>query len=157
MANVKKSVRRAKGKPFVTPLQARREKKIAELKNKTTRVNRARKSPRLYMKAALQGYKRGLTHSNNNIAILRIDNVNTQKDAEFYIGKRVCYVYHGYKVKRCVRFTAVPKRRSNTRAIWGKITRSHGTSGAVRAKFSPNLPGSAVGRRIRVYLYPSRF
>merc|ERR1739841_305143 len=116
-----------------------------ELKNKTTRVNRARKSPRLYMKAVLQGYRRGLTHQNNNTAILRVDNVNTKQDAEFYVGKRVCYVYHGYKTKRCVRFTAAPKRRSNTRAIWGKVTRIHGTSGALRAKFTPNLPGSAIG------------
>ena len=120
------------------------------------KVKRARASPRLYMKAVMQGYRRGLHGQRNHTTILRIDDVNTGSDAEFYLGKRACYVYHGYKAKRCVRWNQAPARRSNTRAIWGRVTRVHGNSGAVRAKFAKNMPASAIGRRVRVYLYPSR-
>jgi large subunit ribosomal protein L35Ae len=133
-----------------------REHKIASLKKRSLKVKRARSSPRLYMKGTLAGYRRGLSRQVNHTGLIRIENVNNTQDAEFYVGKRVCYVYHGYKTKRCVRWAKAPSRRSNTRAIWGRITRVHGNSGGVRAKFASNVPATAIGKRVRVYLYPSR-
>jgi len=158
MAGLKKSQRRVKGKPFFNAGHVARGKKLEALKAKAGKqfVKRARSSPRLYMKGVMASYRRGLNNQDNNTTLLRIDNVVTKGDAKWYAGKRVAYVYHGYKAKRCVRWNQAPARRSNTRAMWGRITRTHGTSGMVRAKWSSNLPANSLGRRVRVYLYPSR-
>ena len=156
MAAVKKSSRRVKGLPRpLSTIASSRQRKLKQLSAQKSTVKRARGSPRLYMKGVFANYRRGLGHQSNQHAILRIDNVLNKDDAEFYRGKRVAYVFLGYKKKRCVRWNQAPARRSNTRAIWGRVTKAHGASGAVQAKFATGIPAAAMGRRVRVYLYPS--
>ncbi|KAE9552522.1 hypothetical protein FO519_004264 [Halicephalobus sp. NKZ332] len=105
---------------------------------------------RLYVRAIFTGYKRGQRRQHENTALLKLENVHTQKDARFYLGKRAVYVYRGVKK---VAHAGGPK--SNVRAVWGRVTRVHGNSGTVRAKFNRNLPAAAMGKLVRVMLYPS--
>ena len=81
----------------------------------------------------------------NHTSLIKLENVNESDAAKFYLGKKLCYVYKA-KTK---------KKGTVYRTSWGKVTRAHGTSGVVRAKFKKNLPPCSMGGKVRCMLYPS--
>merc|ERR1712159_372280 len=100
----------------------------------------------LYCKGRILGYKRTKVNQYENTSLIKIENVNQRADTEFYLGKRVAYIY---KAKREI-------NNSKFRVIWGKVTRPHGNNGVVRTKFRKNLPPCSIAGPCRIMLYPSR-
>ncbi|KAA3464862.1 60S ribosomal protein L35a-1 [Gossypium australe] len=100
---------------------------------------------RLYVRGTILGYKRSKSNQYPNTSLIQIEGVNTKEEVGWYCGKRMAYIYKA-KVK---------KNGSHYRCIWGKVTRPHGNSGVVRAKFKSNLPPKSMGDKVRVFMYPS--
>lgn len=101
---------------------------------------------RLYAKGRMLGYTRGKRNTKEHTSLIQIEGSQTPQESEFYLGKRIAYVY---RAKRSIDGT-------NVRVIWGRVTRTHGNSGVVRAKFTSNLPPKSFGASVRIMLYPSR-
>eukprot|EP01107_Rhizomastix_libera_P014025 TRINITY_DN4162_c0_g1_i3.p2 TRINITY_DN4162_c0_g1~~TRINITY_DN4162_c0_g1_i3.p2 ORF type:complete len:130 (+),score=11.69 TRINITY_DN4162_c0_g1_i3:20-409(+) len=103
---------------------------------------------RLYSRAIIMGYKRSQRNQKPNTSLVKIQGVNCAHDTDFYIGKKIAYVYTVGK--------RIRGQKPHKRVIWGKVTRRHGMNGVVRAKFQVNLPPKSFGQRARVMLYPSK-
>ncbi|KAH6574658.1 hypothetical protein BASA62_002368 [Batrachochytrium salamandrivorans] len=101
---------------------------------------------RLYAKGRVLGFRRSQRNTKEHTSLIQIEGVQATKDTEYYLGKRIAYVY---RAKRAI-------DGSKIRTIWGRVTRSHGNSGVVRAKFTSNLPPKSFGCAVRVMMFPSR-
>lgn len=99
----------------------------------------------MYVKGKHLSFQRSKSVINPNTSLIQIDGVHSTKDARFYLGKRIAYVYRGTK----------EIRGTKVRVIWGKVTKTHGNNGVVRANFKKNLPPKTLGASVRVMLYPS--
>jgi len=99
----------------------------------------------MYVRGTILGYKRSKSNQYENTSLLQIEGVSTKEDVAWYGGKRIAYVY---KAKTKSDGTSI-------RCIWGKVTRPHGNSGVVRAKFRSNLPpNSMVSSRSLDFVFP---
>merc|ERR1711977_403668 len=111
-----------------------------------TQTKTKKTGARLYVKGVVAGFKGSLAKQCNHTNLVKIQGVDDVADTKFYLGKRICYIYRAKTLKN----------DSHFRTMWGKVCRAHGTSGVVRAKFTKNLPPSALGAPVRIMLFPSR-
>ena len=80
------------------------------------------------------GGRRSKSNQYENTSLVQIEGVNTKEDVAWYAGKRLAYIYKAKTKSSETRY----------RCIWGKVTRPHGNSGVVRAKFKSNLPPESM-------------
>lgn len=106
---------------------------------------------RLHVKGVHVGYKRNRRNQHCQQSRLQIEGVKDRKAAQFYMGKRVAYVYRANTMKK-----SRTGEMTKFRFMWGRIIAAHGDNGHVRAKFKNNLPASSIGKGVRVMLYPSK-
>ncbi|KAL8171599.1 hypothetical protein V2J09_023403 [Rumex salicifolius] len=89
---------------------------------------------RLYVRGSILGYKRSKSNQYPSTSLIQIEGVNTKEEVAWYAGKKMAYIYKA-KTK---------KNGSHYRCIWGKVSRPHGNTGVVRAKFKSNLPPKSM-------------
>ena len=74
------------------------------------------KGPRLYVKGVFTGFRRNKVWVNSNQVILKLEGLNDKKEAQYYLGKRVVFIYktkEGYKkVKQAEEEKNKGKRKS---------------------------------------------
>ena len=71
---------------------------------------------RLYAKGIFMGFKRGQRTQKENTALVAIKGCQDRKSSIFYHGKRIAYIYRKNNTKTSLKY----------KAIWGRITASHG-------------------------------
>ncbi|URE12218.1 60S ribosomal protein [Musa troglodytarum] len=77
---------------------------------------------------------RSKSNQYENTSLVQIEGVNTKEEVAWYCGKRMAYIYKAKTKTKGTRY----------RCIWGKVTRPHGNSGVIRAKFKSNLPPKSM-------------
>ncbi|KAH0476871.1 MAG: uncharacterized protein KVP18_004122 [Porospora cf. gigantea A] len=101
---------------------------------------------RLYVRGRVLGYKRSKHIQEPRYVRVAMEDVTGTEEAQFYVGKKVAYVYKT-KSKR----TGVTKMHVK----WGKVSNVHGNKGTVLARFKVPIHPNSFGRPCRVMLFPS--
>jgi len=84
------------------------------------------------MKGKISNYRQGVHTEYTNQYVVSVDGVSDRQMAQGIVGKRVVF------------------KTSSGKEIVGKVSKAHGNSGAVLARFDKGLPGQAVGTEVEI-------
>lgn len=112
-------------------------------------IDGGEKTPRLFIRGKINGYKRGRHNQHPGMVRLSIEGLVDKENAAYYIGKKVAYVPTLSK-KSIYKAGGITRPR---KAWWGKIIKPHGNKGSVLAKFPVPLPSSSFMGDVRIMLY----
>ena len=84
------------------------------------------------MKGRLSNYRRGVHTEYTNQYVVEVEGVRDRPSAGGIIGKRVVW------------------KTQTGKEIVGKVSKAHGNSGAVLARFEKGLPGQAIGTEVDI-------
>jgi large subunit ribosomal protein L35Ae len=84
------------------------------------------------MKGKISNYRRGVHTEYTNQYVITIGGVKDRASAAGVVGKRVVF------------------KTATGKEIVGKVSKAHGNSGAVLARFEKGLPGQALGCDVEV-------
>merc|ERR1711918_259795 len=93
----------------------------------------------LAINGTVLSYRRSRVQQRVNYVLIKVAQCESREQAQNLTGKKVVYSYN--------------TKNNETRRLQGKISRTHGNSGVVRAKFKRNMPTSSFGERCKVLLY----
>lgn len=83
-------------------------------------------------KGIIKNYVQGIRTQRNNYMLIKIQGIESDKDAAKFIGKTVIW------------------QTPSGKRISGKIVKVHGKNGVVRAHFKHGLPGHSLGTEIKI-------
>ncbi|MEM2146363.1 MAG: 50S ribosomal protein L35ae [Candidatus Jordarchaeaceae archaeon] len=83
-------------------------------------------------KGIIKNYVQGIRTQRNNCMLIKIQGIESDKDAAKFIGKKVIW------------------QAPSGKRISGKIVKVHGKNGVVRAYFKHGLPGHSLGTEIKI-------
>lgn len=86
----------------------------------------------MQMKGRLANYRRGVHTEYTNQYIVEVDGVKDRASADGILGKKVVW------------------KTTTGKTIVGKVSKAHGNSGAVLARFDKGLPGQAIGTEVEI-------
>lgn len=84
------------------------------------------------MEGTIVNYRMGRHHQNDSQMVIAVPDYDSKDKAEELVGKSVTWTSPAGK------------------ELKGKISATHGNSGAVRAIFDTGMPGQAVGTKVKI-------
>jgi large subunit ribosomal protein L35Ae len=84
------------------------------------------------MKGVISNYRMGRHTQTTNQFVVKVEGIDTQDKAKGLIGRDVTWT------------------SGTGKAFVGKLTHTHGSKGALRARFERGLPGQAVGTEVSI-------